>query len=205
MRGSIAEFTNSLKGNSIAHHAFLTILDILFSSIVIAPLVVTYWRSVWGLMDLYVFPDNLLLSTSVSACIGIIGHMLFALTQNSFQHYFHPDRNRILYYLVSRLYTMVFAIVCVNGWRWAWTLLDLYSKRELTTVITTFIVGIIALAAMRALRNVSSTPFAIATDYVKGYFEILTMFRVTVGKFQFIVKNVNEIKANVCITSYNSK
>lgn len=180
MRGSIAEVTSSLKGDSVIHYAFLTILDLIISSIIVAPLVVTYWRSVWELMGIYVFPNDHLISIAVSAFIGIFGHLFFSLTQNLFQHHFHPDRNRIIYYIISRLYTVCFAFVCVNGWRWAWSLLDLYTKRELSTVITILFIGIIALAFMRALRNVSSPPCAIATDYVKGYFEVLTMFRVTV-------------------------
>jgi hypothetical protein len=74
-----------------------------------------------------------------------------------------------------------FAFVCVNGWRGPWQLLDMFTKNELLTVVAPTIVGIVALAAMRALRNVSATPFAVATDSVKGYFEVLTMFRVAVS------------------------
>lgn len=180
MRGSIAELPNSLKGNSATHYAFLSVLDSIFSAIVVAPLVVGYWRSVWELMEVYVYPNNLLISSAISTAIGIFGHLLFALSQHSFQHYFHPDRNRISYYIVSRLYTASFAFVCVNGWRGPWNLLNMYTKRDLSTVITTSAVGVIALAFMRALRNISSPPFAIVTDYVKGYFQVLTMFRVTV-------------------------
>jgi hypothetical protein len=57
----------------------------------------------------------------------------------------------------------------------------MFTKNELLTVVAPTIVGIVALAAMRALRNVSATPFAVATDSVKGYFEVLTMFRVAVS------------------------
>lgn len=37
----------------------------------IAMSVVLFWRGAWGLMDLYVFPDNDLLSYLVSLAVGI--------------------------------------------------------------------------------------------------------------------------------------
>ena len=33
--------------------------------------VVLFWRGVWGLMDLYVFPNNLLMSYLISIAIGL--------------------------------------------------------------------------------------------------------------------------------------
>jgi hypothetical protein len=42
-------------------------------------------------------------------------------------------------------------------------------------------VSVIALAAMRTLRNISAPPFSIAADYCDGYFLVPTMFRVSVS------------------------
>ncbi len=39
--------------------------------ILIAMAVVLFWRGAWGLMDLYVFPENDLLSYVVSLVVGI--------------------------------------------------------------------------------------------------------------------------------------
>jgi len=33
--------------------------------------IVSFWRGVWGLMDLYLFPENLLLSLLISMAIGL--------------------------------------------------------------------------------------------------------------------------------------
>ena len=40
-------------------------------TILIAFAIVSFWRGVWGLMDLYLFPNNLTLSFSISVLIGI--------------------------------------------------------------------------------------------------------------------------------------
>ncbi|KAJ3622343.1 hypothetical protein MTP99_002858 [Tenebrio molitor] len=183
MRGSTAGLPDTLKAqHNASYYALLSFLDAIFSSIIIAPLVVGYWRGVWELMAIYVYPEDVLLSSCISTAIGIVGHLIFTLSQHTFERYLHPDRSRILYYVMSRVYTVCFAFVCVNGWRGPWQLLDMFTKNELLTVVAPTIVGIVALAAMRALRNVSATPFAVATDSVKGYFEVLTMFRVAMSE-----------------------
>lgn len=43
----------------------------LYRVLSIAIAVVFFWRGVWGLMDLYIFPDNLTLSYIISLVIGL--------------------------------------------------------------------------------------------------------------------------------------
>lgn len=40
--------------------------------IIAALAIVSFWRGVWGLMDLYMFPENEPLSFSISVVIGLI-------------------------------------------------------------------------------------------------------------------------------------
>ncbi|XP_031335025.1 uncharacterized protein LOC116164911 isoform X3 [Photinus pyralis] len=181
MRGSVAGLPDfSVKGANPTHYALLVVLDTLFSAIVISPAVVGYWRSIWELMELYVYPQNSVISAIISTAIGIVGHLVLTVCQHGFSKHFHPDTSRILYYAFSRLYTVCFAFICVNGWRGPWLLLDLYTEMELTTIVLTTCIGVVALTALRALRNISATPFSIVTDQVKGYFEVVTMFRVSI-------------------------
>ena len=41
-------------------------------TILIAFAIVSFWRGIWGLMDLYLFPGNQILSLSVSVLIGLV-------------------------------------------------------------------------------------------------------------------------------------
>lgn len=41
-------------------------------TIIIAFAIILFWRGIWGLMDLYLFPKNHLMSYIVSIIIGII-------------------------------------------------------------------------------------------------------------------------------------
>lgn len=178
MRGSTAGLPDDAHGFSTSYYKFLTILDMLIACLIVSPAVVGFWRSVWGLMDVLVLPSDPLMSAIASTVIGVSGHILFSVSGKLFTEHFHPNRNRILYYVVSRLYTMCYAFVCVNGWRGPWFLLDLHSK---SSIFISTLVGVVALIVIRALRNISAAPCVVITDGVKGYFEIVTMFRISVS------------------------
>lgn len=180
MRGSTAGLPDTFQGSGTTYYTLITILDLLFSAVVVCPCVVSYWRSVWTLMDIYVTPHNQLLSAVISTSVGFCGHLFFLLFQKVLENNFHPDKNRIVFYLVSRLYTICFAFTCVNGWRGPWDILSVHTQTDFKSLMVTTAVGLVALISMRALRNVSSPPCVVVTDSVKGYFEVLTMFRVTV-------------------------
>lgn len=185
MRGSTAGLTDSLKGRSHSHYALLSVLDIVFSALVVAPAVVGYWRSTWALTAFYLYPQYPLRSVVISEVIGIAGHLVFGASQHILTHRFHPDKHRILYYVTSRLYTTCYAFTCVNSWRGAWEIMDLYTQGDPTTVLVITLVSVIALATMRVLRNVSAAPFSISMDNVHGYFEVPTMFKTTVRNVLF--------------------
>ena len=51
----------------------------IFYTILLAFAIICFWRGVWGFMDLYLFPDNLPLSFSLSILIGIL---ILYLTKN---------------------------------------------------------------------------------------------------------------------------
>jgi len=48
-----------------------TIKDI-FPIIIMSIAIVGFWRGIWGIMDLYLFPDKFLMSSLFSTLIGII-------------------------------------------------------------------------------------------------------------------------------------
>ncbi|XP_033322998.1 uncharacterized protein LOC117218592 isoform X2 [Megalopta genalis] len=172
--------TSGLSGRSSnrLHYAILTILDTVFSVAVAAPAVVGYWRGTWGLSNVYVYPEDPVLSSLTSVVIGFVGLFAFNVSQNLLNELLHPDKHRLSYYVGSRLYTAVFGFCCVNAWRGAWQALDLYTELTPSTVFATTAVSLLALAIMRAVRNISAPPSTLCLDSCPGYFEVPTMFRV---------------------------
>ncbi|KAH8412879.1 hypothetical protein KR009_006445 [Drosophila setifemur] len=161
------------------HELILEMLDMLLSCLVVAPCVIAYWRGTWELMGVFLFPDSLPLSAMASFLIGGLGHFVFTVTQNFFKDHVHPDRRRLTYYVVSRLYTAVFGIVCVNMWRGAWLLCDwLTSVDSLIIVCVVTSIALIFLVATRTLRNLGAAPYTVTMDHKSDYFEVDTMFKI---------------------------
>lgn len=162
------------------HSVVLEILDSFYSSFVVAPLVVSYWRGTWNLSDTYLMKHSKIESSVASLVIGIVGHLVFTIWQGSLRNHFDPNRHRLTFYCGSRLYTSIFGIVCVNCWRGGWQLIDHYTARDMTTILSITIVAIIAMMSLKTIRNVAATPFVVVTDQSKEYFDVPTMYKKSV-------------------------
>lgn len=160
--------------------AALVALDAALSLAVITPVVVSYWRITWLLMDLYVVPDRQALSVAASMFIGFFGLFVFTLVQHRLKSYLKPRKHTAMYYVASRCYTAAFAYSCVNSWRGIWVAMDMITGARPATVATTVALGIGTLACMKTLRNIVAPPIVILTDNYDGYFEVPTLFRIRV-------------------------
>lgn len=181
MRGSTAGLAEgTIETRNTVHDAFLVLLDVLFSSVIAAPFVIAYWRGIWNVMQYILYPNDPLWSAIGSCFIGIIGHFIFFYLQEYLGRTFHPDKHRLTFMVVSRIYTAIYGFICVNGWRGPWAILDLYSTPHVPTLIGITIVGTVLLMFFKGLRNISSTPFGVSTDHSKDYFVAPTMFKSSV-------------------------
>lgn len=183
MRGSTVGLADgNLEASKMTYHnILLDAIDSLFSASVVAPLVVTYWRSTWGFMDIYLCPSNKIRSAIFSLIIGIIGHLIFTIGQGLWRNNFDPDRHRLTFYVGSRLYTLIFGVICVNHWRGGWQLIDTFTAGDVTTLLCITIPAIVALCALKGLRNITAAPFVVVTDHSRDYFDIPTMYKRSVS------------------------
>jgi len=106
---------------------------------------------------------------------------VFTLGQGTLRKTFNPDQHRLTFYCGSRLYTSIFGIVCVNCWRGGWQLIDRFAYGDVTTLLWITVPSIIALLLLKALRNITATPFVVATDHSREYFDVPTMFKKSVS------------------------
>jgi hypothetical protein len=173
------------------HSVLLELLDTLYSSFVVCPLVIAYWRGTWNLSDLYLYPNNKIQSSFASLLLGIVGHLVFTIWQGSFEKFLNPDRHRLIFYIASRLYTAIYGIICVNCWRGGWQLVDHYTARDMKTILSVTILAIVALMALKSLRNVIATPFVVVTDQTIDYFKVPTKYKTLVSKSISITKHLN--------------
>lgn len=179
MRGSTAGLTEGMISPPESVHAtFLHFVDIIFSSMILAPAVILYWRGTWNLTGLFLLPTNLQFSAIISLSAGILGHLVFNIFQEKLKKNLHPDKHRITYLVCSRIYTYIYGLACVNCWRGGWILMEHYIPHDLGTIFTITLVSAILLVLVKGMRNISATPFAVSTDHSKDYFTVPTMFKV---------------------------
>ncbi|XP_071454961.1 uncharacterized protein fusl [Hetaerina americana] len=159
---------------------FLALADVLISALVVAPLVVAYWRGTWQVVDAHLVPlvgDSL--SGWLSFAFGIIVHLVFALLQPLLN--LAPLRPRATFLVLSRAYTALFGIACVNCWRGVWKVLDHELGITPMADAASFAGALLALALTRTLRNVSAPPFVVALDDAVNYFKFPTAFRTRIS------------------------
>ncbi|XP_069170195.1 uncharacterized protein fusl [Procambarus clarkii] len=165
----------------------LGLLDSFLSIFVFAPLVVGYWRGCWQLMDEFLLPGHKQLSVATSFAMGVFSGMLFCLLQRPLNTFCNHSRRPSLHLLVSRLYTSVYCVCCVNHWRGVWAAWDLYTGISWQSGATSMGIGLLTLAITRGLKNILAPPFIVVTDHPTGYFNVPTLFRAEKDHYGYFI------------------
>nr|CAD7586378.1 unnamed protein product [Timema genevievae] len=99
----------------------LTFLDFTLSMLVVSPLVVVTWRGLWSVLDLHEVPFSVSLGT------GLLLHCVFMIARGKLMDVCTPDKmGTLMFFIVSRSYTVLFGSACVVAWRGGWHILDDY-------------------------------------------------------------------------------
>lgn len=168
---------NSAEAKSNFYMALVSILDTVFGCIIVAPITVWFWRATWEIMT-YLLKDTGDYSFMISLLGGLVVFSALNLTQNHLTDFLDPNKRRITYFFMSRIYTYLFAVTCINMWRGAWTILD-YITGETTLLFTSIISGL-AFAFMlyaRCVRNLLAAPFLLFPDWHSVYFVVDNFFQ----------------------------
>lgn len=183
MRGSIVGIEDGLSnpkpGNK--HGILLELLDNLFASFIVGPLVVGYWRSTWNLSGAYIYPSDFPTSLCISLSIGIVGHLIFNIFQATIRRHLNADKHRLLFFVGSRLYTAIYGTICVNTWRGGWEMINLYTTHDVTYVLLITLGAALLLAMLKGIRNITASPFYVVNDFRREYFDVPTYFKLTVS------------------------
>ncbi|VVC88139.1 unnamed protein product [Leptidea sinapis] len=104
---------------------YASVGDALFSSLVVAPLVVSVWRGTWGLMEqhraLFPYAQIFAMGILIHVAFSFIKTRLFARSQNAWQH---GAGHWLWERFVSKLYTYIFVLACIMHWRGGWGIFD---------------------------------------------------------------------------------
>jgi hypothetical protein len=119
--------------------------DFFFTFGLIGASTVLVWQGFWDLQDLYLFPDNTLLSSALSAVAGITLSGLCHLVANSLllQYQSREPRSLLMNY-TELLYMLLVSISVISYWRGVWLLWDecVLSPNPTLQSVVTFRAGV---------------------------------------------------------------
>ncbi|XP_041372496.1 uncharacterized protein LOC121385781 [Gigantopelta aegis] len=118
-------FTISTRFNQKAiRHRFL--LDLLFSVLVIASLVVVVWRGFWEILNIYLSSDDVVISGCYSLTIGYVLVCLLALGQRPLKAICRKlgDATTIGKVVFEDFVYLLYATVAITQWRGFWLIAD---------------------------------------------------------------------------------
>ena len=163
--------------------AFVCIFDSLISVLVIAPLSICAWRGIWQLLDIYLLPQNIEWSCAVSILIGIVFGVLLNYFQNAISKELCYEKRPVIYYAVSRIYTIFYTFVCINHWRGVWKAWDVVTGITLKSGALSTGIGLICLILTKGLVNISVPPLLVVPDYHETYFRMPNQFGIKVREW----------------------
>ena len=160
---------------------FVRVLDVLFSSVVVGPLVVCYWITTWKIFDLFIKPDDPRLSATISFIIGFTGQLIFVFYQNEIRKSFKFENHKFINFVVSKVYILLFAQTCISFWRGVWNFVDIVSSSNTLLLSMNAIQNLLLMVISKTLRNSISAPFVVESDKINEDFTIKTYFKRVVS------------------------
>ncbi|GAB5356729.1 hypothetical protein AAMO2058_000314000 [Amorphochlora amoebiformis] len=135
-------------------------------NLIIACLVVAYWRGLWYILDARLFPEDLEKSgwTSIGmafGCTSVLYLSHLALREAN------PGTG-LSWRVIEALYVHAAAAASVFGWRGAWLLFDVYFYPSdlLASGVGCLTIGIVGLTLLTAMRSTVAPPMVAVYDGV---------------------------------------
>ncbi len=116
-----------------------------------------YWRGTWYILDLFVFPDDEVLSASMTFTASFGAIFLIMLVEDYLKEFLNERKARIrkTLYLVL-FYPLSFLIVA--SWRGFWMMLDLYTTTSLTSACVSHAVGFLIVLSLKTTYSLIAIP-----------------------------------------------
>ncbi|CAG5117067.1 unnamed protein product, partial [Candidula unifasciata] len=141
----------------------LALLGITANFLLIGPLVVAFWNSTWCFFDYILQDHDCQVSVWTSAAIGFPCMALVTFFQGSVLSY-SSKCNTLARLILSRTYTYVLSVACVNQWRSTWLIADCYVGSSLFNSAVTFGSVFLVLLLSRCLVSACAPPVFIAME-----------------------------------------
>ncbi|KAI8489583.1 hypothetical protein Bbelb_327500 [Branchiostoma belcheri] len=174
------------KGNELAErgstvkYVLLRCLDAVINGVVVAPLVVAYFRGTWNLLDTYLLPENFSLSAVTSLVIGIAITLLINLIQGVLGSLFAEQG--VVFHIVYRLYIYIYGFAAINQFRGIFYVLDDLTGETILGAAICVGVSLLVSVPLCVVNNIAASPFITDVDILEEPFRVETRFGVKPAK-----------------------
>lgn len=174
----LGENENQLLIEDKKHKNFISLelCDFILSFFLFAPAAILFWATTWDLFYYYVYSNNLLLSATLTLCVGLTIHLIMYTFQYKFQNYhdkkygtssqnwsnFYPKG-----YVFRFIYTYICAFAYVAQWRGIWDIYD-YFIDEIHPIYG-FFISICGLSMNCFVLKRSLYSFTTTVPYILNY------------------------------------
>ena len=134
---------------------WLTFLNWILILFLITPAVVNYWRGTWYILDLFVFPNDQVLSAWVTVTVSF-GTIFLIMSVEDYLKEFLDDKKAKKGLYLALFYPLAF--LGVTSWRGLWMMLDLYTTTTLTSAIVSHVLGFLIVLALKTTYSLIAVP-----------------------------------------------
>jgi hypothetical protein len=140
-------------------------VDVLLANFVLFPCIICYWRGVWQLYDMYVFPSIIPLSDWVTITIGAVslaGYFLYPLSGSVVSQL--RDSHPVWCFILTRVSFFIYAPFQLAVWNGVWGLADYYLTTNPSIAAGALLCGYVVLVVLRTSRSVLYPPVIVVVD-----------------------------------------
>jgi len=172
-----------------------------WSMLVVAPLVVMFWRGVWDMLDIIVYPDlpakdgshvdtnRKEKSGMVCVMLGITTRIVLDLAKFHTGEFLH-SKPGFVSRLGGYLFTLVYAAAGVSFWRGVWMVMR-FDIGEREVQLSVMLVGGVSVLLFSSVGStLITTPLAICQDKHEDIFMVATFFQRTPENKRWFVTDV---------------
>lgn len=142
--------------------------DILFSLLIVSPLVVIYWATSWKISDIFILPENPLKSATISFAVGFSGQFVLIFYQDLITKSLKFEKRKFVNLIVSKIYALFAAQTNIQLWRGTWNFLDMLSSGDKVGMSINIVQNSVILILLKVYKNSLASPFVLMMDQSGG-------------------------------------
>lgn len=187
-------------GAFVGRAGLLSLADLAWSSLVVAPLVVLFWRGTWDILSLWVYPKFSALDSPHNAArleksglvcfvVGLVLRILLDLVKPFLGEALQP-KGKIIKHLGRLVFTGLYSVGGVSFWRGTWYLMRLDVGEKTVPLLVVLVGGVAVIIFSKISRTLMSSPLSLCQDSHDATFEVSSFFRKTPDTAAWFVADV---------------